>query len=269
MDGDSVQPPTGKARRLGAADFSWAERLLLRLSKDPASVTATAHYAEPTTQWTLDTALSELRDAFPGFDWLVIGKRVLDYGCGDGFQSAALARLGAQYVRGVDIASQRMEHGRRLAGDAPNISFGSEVDGAFDVAISLNSFEHFPEPEKNLKALAAAVHPGGKILVTFGSPWLSPYGSHINFFTHFPWVNIVFSEKTVFNVRSLYRDDGSRSYMPDMNKMTVRRFERIIAASGLKVEFLEYKAIRNLPLTKIPGLRELFINRISCILTKA
>ena len=48
------------------------------------------------------------------------------------------------------------------------------VEGEFDVAISLNSFEHFPEPEKNLDDLAAAISPGGRILITFGSPWLSP-----------------------------------------------------------------------------------------------
>lgn len=250
------------------ADFTMAEKLLAFFSKDPATVPATAHYAEPTTQWNLASALSELRAAFPGFDKMIAGKRVLDYGCGDGFQSVAMAKQGAALVRGIDIAPQRMAHGRRLAGDTPNVAFGPFDAGSFDIAISLNSFEHFPEPERNLAELAEAVIPGGKILITFGSPWLSPYGSHMNFFTSFPWVNIVFSEKTVFRVRSLYRSDGSSSYYPDMNGMTVRRFEHIIAASGLAVEYCRYDAVKGLPLTKIPVLRELFINRISCILVK-
>ena len=251
-----------------AADFTLAERLLAALSKDPAAISSVGHYSEPTTQWDLDTALSELRSAFPHFDALIRNKRVLDYGCGDGFQSVAMAREGAAAVMGVDISPQRLEHGKRLAGDAANVSFGTRAQGCFDVAISLNSFEHFPEPERDLQALADSIVPGGQILITFGSPWLSPYGSHMNFFTTFPWVNIVFSEKTVFRVRSLYRNDGSTSYVPDMNKMTVRRFERIIAASGLKKAYWNYKAIKRLPLTRIPILRELFINRISCVLTK-
>lgn len=251
-----------------AADFTLAERVLARLSKDPADVPATSHYAAPTTQWNLDTALSELRAAFPRFNEIIRGRRVLDYGCGDGFQSVAMARGGAGSVLGIDISAQRLEHARKLAGDTPNVTFGHRPEATYDVAISLNSFEHFPEPERNLREIAGAVAAGGKILITFGSPWLSPYGSHMNFFTHVPWVNILFSEKTVFKVRSLYRDDGSTSYVPDMNKMTVARFERIIAASGLKVEYRHYEAIRRLPLTWVPVMRELFINRISCILTK-
>ncbi len=255
-------------RAPSGADFTLAERVLAHFSKDPADVPVTSHYAEPTAQWNLDTALSELRAAFPRFNDIIRGRRVLDYGCGDGFQSVAMAREGAGSVLGIDISPQRLEHARKLAGDTPNVSFGHRPEGTYDVAISLNSFEHFPEPERNLRELAGAVAAGGKILITFGSPWLSPYGSHMNFFTHVPWVNILFSEKTVFKVRSLYRDDGSSSYFPDMNKMTVARFERIVAASGLKVEYRHYEAIRRLPLTWMPVMRELFINRISCILTK-
>ncbi len=91
----------------------------------------------------------------------------------------------------------------------------------------------------------------------------------MNFFTHFPWVNVVFSEKAVFAVRQLYRDDASRGYLPGINKMTIRRFEKILGASGLYVVSLEYKAVKNLPvLSHIPAVREFFINRVNCILTK-
>jgi hypothetical protein len=90
----------------------------------------------------------------------------------------------------------------------------------------------------------------------------------MNFFTHVPWVNVLFSERTVFQVRRLYRDDLSRTYIPGVNKMTIGRFERIIEKSGLKVVSLEYKAVKNLPaLTRIPGAREFFINRVNCVLT--
>lgn len=39
------------------------------------------------------------------------------------------------------------------------------------------------------------------LLITFGCPWLSPYGSHMHFFTKMPWINVFFSETTVMRVR--------------------------------------------------------------------
>lgn len=251
------------------ATFSWPERLLYSFSKNPKDVFSAGGYVKPTAQWTAATALAELVQEFPDFKLMIRGKRVLDYGCGDGFQSVAMAQEGAAFVLGVDIERERLDHGRRMARGLANVVFAEAARGEFDVAISLNSFEHFPEPERNLRDLAASIAPGGKILITFGSPWLSPYGSHMNFFTHFPWVNVVFSEKTVFAVRRLYRDDASRGYLPGINKMTIRRFEKIVDASGLQVVSLEYKAVRNLPvLSHIPAFREFFINRVNCILTK-
>lgn len=251
------------------AGFTFPERLLHFFSKDPSQIFSATGFARATRQWTVASALKELIAEFPDFKTIIGGKRVLDYGCGDGFQSVAMAKEGAAFVLGVDIIAQRLEHGRHMARGLNNVAFATKVDGVFDVAISLNSFEHFPEPAQNLADLAASIKPGGRILITFGSPWLSPYGSHMNFFTEFPWVNVLFTEKAVFNVRQLYREDDSRSYVPAMNKMTIARFEKIIADSGLKVESLEYKAVKNVPvLAHIPFLREFFINRVNCILTK-
>ena len=251
------------------SEFGWGERVLYAFSKNPRDVFASGGYARPTTQWTVGNALKELVTEFPTFTSMIRGRRVVDYGCGDGFQSIGMAKAGAAFVLGVDIERARLDHGRRMARNVPNVRFADRPQGEFDVAVSLNSFEHFPRPEENLAELADAIAPGGKILITFGSPWLSPYGSHMNFFTPFPWVNVVFTERTVFKVRQLYRDDSSRGYLPTINKMTIRRFEQIIAASGLEVISLEYKAVKNLPvLSHIPGVREFFINRVNCILTK-
>jgi SAM-dependent methyltransferase len=243
--------------------------LLYSFSKDPENAFRAGSYVKPTAQWTPSTALRELVAEFPALKSMIHGKRVLDYGCGDGFQTVAMAEAGAAFVLGVDIAPQRLNHGRRMARGLSNVVFSPVVHGDFDVVISLNSFEHFPEPEKNLDDLAAAITPGGLILITFGSPWLSPYGSHMNFFTHFPWVNVVFPEKTVFAVRRLYRDDRSRGYLPTINKMTIGRFERILEKSGLVIVSLKYRAVKNLSaLSHIPGIREFFINRVTCALTK-
>lgn len=250
--------------------FTVPERILAFFSKDPELVFCGRDWQHRTRQWTDETALSELLSAFPDLPTLIRNKRVIDYGCGDGFQTVALYKAGAAEAIGVDIVAERLEHGRRMAASLDNVSFRTSAVGAdADVAISLNAFEHFPDPAENLRELAAAVRPGARILITFGSPWLSPYGAHMNHFTHFPWVHLVFSEKTVYRVRDLYRDDGDRSYVPAMNKMTISKFERVIGESGLAVERLEYRAVRKISfLVHVPMLRELFINRVICVLRK-
>jgi SAM-dependent methyltransferase len=253
-----------------ARTFTWRERVLAAFSRDPTTIFLPADgYDRPTNEWNADNALSLLRREFPDLDTIVRGKRVLDYGCGDGFQSIALAQAGAAVVMGVDIEAHRLEHGRRMAQGLTNVTFGVEPKGVFDLAISLNSFEHFPMPERNLAELAAAICQGGKIFIAFGPLWLSPYGAHMYFFTPIPWVHLLFFERTVFKVRQLYREDGAETYSPGLNKMTVRRFERIIAASGLRTEHRIYHTVKRLPaVAKVPWLRELVINQVTCILAK-
>ncbi len=90
-------------------------------------------------------------------------------------------------------------------------------------------------------------------------------------FTLLPWVNLLFSEKTVMKVRSRYRSDGAIKYEDvesGLNKMTVKRFERIIQSSNLSVESYFLRGFKNWHfLTHFPLLRELFTQQVGCILT--
>lgn len=55
-------------------------------------------------------------------DWLV-GKRVLDAGCGSGRYSVALASHGAAEIEAIDISESGLAHARKMARDFPNIAF--------------------------------------------------------------------------------------------------------------------------------------------------
>lgn len=262
---------TANRQKAIISSFNIPERILYLFSKPPHAAFRPRGYAQMSGEWNLANALSTLEAAFPDFGRLIHGKRVLDYGCGEGFQSVAMRRRGASTVHGIDIHEGQLRHAREVAKGVEGITFSTELPppGSVDVVVSQNSFEHFPQPEKNLAEMADALRAGGEILICFGPPWLAPYGSHMHFFTTLPWVNVLFSERTVHRVRSLYRVDGAMTYGPSLNKMTLRKFERLIEASGLEVVSRKYRPVRSLPfVTQVPYLREFLTNEVSCILRK-
>ena len=250
------------------------ERVLLALSRSPAA----GDYAAAAREPTVDDALDNLRRRFPDLAELVRGKRVLDFGCGAGWQAAALAREGAARVVGVDSNPRTLARARALAarlgigGDRLGFAetIAPDMRGAFDVVVSQDAMEHFGDPEGALRQMASALAPGGRLLVTFGPPWYAPSGSHMHFFTRVPWVNLLFPERTVMAVRARFRADGARRYEEvesGLNRMSLARFERVVARSGLRVERRRYACVRGLdPLGRVPLLRELFVNNVSCVL---
>ncbi len=245
-----------------------SERLLLSLSHEPT--------ADSGNNGSLESALALLNLAFPGFEDEIAGKRILDFGCGDGYQSAAMALRGAGYILGLDTNPPTLDRARRLAADMSlgNVDFREKLDendrGAFDIVISQNSMEHFPDPAAVLQEMKSALRPDGRLLITFGPPWLSPYGSHMSFFTRIPWANIIFSESTVMKVRSRYIGDGAMRYEEvtgGLNKMTVSKFERLVRQCGLRLTYRRYRCIKGLDfLASLPAARELFVNHVSCVL---
>jgi SAM-dependent methyltransferase len=132
--------------------------------------------------------------------------------------------------------------------------------------------EHFPDPADALRQMERLLKPTGRILITFGEPWLSPWGSHMQFFCKVPWLNLWFSERTIMTVRSLYRQDGATRYEDvesGLNKMTLQKFERIVRDSGLVMEHRRYRCLKGLDFLARTPLRELFVNQINCVLAPA
>lgn len=251
------------------------ESILRYFCRSPRLGDYSKDYCEEPTR----SALSLLREEYPELTRLVNGKCVVDFGCGEGHESIALAKEEHCVVLGLDtnpgvLASAKVNAERAALGDEV-VQFldrpKKEMVGSFDVVISQNSMEHFPDPESIIADMKALVRPDGLLLITFGPPWLAPYGSHMHFFCKLPWLNILFSERTVMNVRALYRTDGARRYIDvesGLNMMTLKKFESLLARSGLVIRFRKYSCVKGQDwLANIPMIRELFVNRVSVILT--
>jgi SAM-dependent methyltransferase len=250
-----------------------SEKLLLLLSRKPGVDDGEAAPEE----WTVENALSQLYVAFPDFLSRLPGRRVLDFGCGTGYQSTALARNGAKRVVGVDTNTTHVQRARQLAekmGLGDQVTFtdhlGDSLKGRFDIVVSQNSFEHFRDPAGALAQMRAALAKEGSIFLTFGPLWFSPYGSHMHFFCKVPWLNLVFSENAIMKVRRHYIDDGAARYEDvegGLNQMSVAKFERIVAASELRIQYKRYRTTKGLAfLGRLPGAREFFVNEIDAIL---
>jgi len=250
------------------------EKLLLKCSKTAEQINNQNHFNESS-----QTALLLLERVYTNFADEVRGKLVCDFGCGVGQQCIALAHSGARRVLGVDNNPRRISEAKKIvmtqAGPyAPQIEFSEGIEsshqGQFDVVISQNSMEHFSDPAATLDQMKLLLNPAGRLLVTFGPPWYAPYGAHMQFFTQVPWVHLLFSEKSIMNVRKRYRQDGAEKFEEvesGLNKMSVAKFERLIKESGLKIVFKNYQGVRGLGFLKnIPVIRELCINHVSVAL---
>jgi SAM-dependent methyltransferase len=107
------------------------------------------------------------------YEWIgarVIGKRVLDMACGEGYGSAVLAR-GAESVLGVDANPEAFEHAR-LRYTAQNVHFERgmvENHGeprSYDAVVFLQTIEHVHDPVAVLRNLRSLLADGGAAYVS-------------------------------------------------------------------------------------------------------
>jgi SAM-dependent methyltransferase len=92
--------------------------------------------------------------------------RLLDYGCGTGFNLPLLAGFGESWA--ADVSGPEAAPLRRLAG-AAWIDLGSDLTphhGRFDVLTALDVLEHLDDDVDGLRTMRALLRPRGQILLT-------------------------------------------------------------------------------------------------------
>jgi SAM-dependent methyltransferase len=244
-----------------------------------------SHFSKPPAQEGhssasgLDQARLSLLPLFSGWPDSIQNRTILDIGSGEGWQSLAFGEAGAKKVVGIDIEPDKVERCRARArerGLADRVFFETQIpvecQKSCDYILSRDSMEHYQDPQAILEVMKTCLAPKGQIVISFGPTWFSPYGAHMNYFLPIPWVHLFFSEKSIMQVRSLFRSDGATRYQDvpgGLNRMSVSKFERLVQRCGLKIAQMNYRCVRGKNwLGKIPVARELFINEISCRLER-
>lgn len=111
----------------------------------------------------------------------VVGKRVLDLGCGTGRHSFAMARAGA-HVISADLAEDEVKQTQewldamRLKGEIPdgtatlpmraNAYSLPYASGSFDVVVISEVLEHLPRDTTAMAEIERVLAPGGELIVT-------------------------------------------------------------------------------------------------------
>ncbi|WP_155372862.1 class I SAM-dependent methyltransferase [Catellatospora vulcania] len=101
-------------------------------------------------------------------------ERVLDVGCGDGYVTRLLAaRVPAGSVLGVDPSPRMIEAAHAADDQLTNVSFevGDVTTMAygpdFDLVVSFNALHWVADQQTAYRHIAAALNPGGRVLVQF------------------------------------------------------------------------------------------------------
>jgi SAM-dependent methyltransferase len=213
----------------------------------------------------------------------------VDLGCGLGGKSVYVAERGPERLVGLDIREVNVRAARAFAStrgitnayfttaDAARLPLG---DGAVDLVVTTDTFEHFPEPAPVVAEIARVLRPGGRLAALFG-PFGSPLGSHLYEKIYVPWCHVLFAREALAEaIREIARRRGARMdaedaaeearvaeeqiayYDADVNRMSLRRFARLLRSEPRLAVRVWRKhtpdKLRGLsPLLRAPGLDEL------------
>ena len=177
--------------------------------------------------------------------------RVLEVGCAEAGVLKAFVEAG-HHGTGIELEPHRAALAREFladdiaAGRAEVHTFNVyDVDPAdfagFDAIILKDVIEHIPEQERMVPRLAEFLAPGGQIFFGF-PPWMMPFGGHqqiasSRLLSKLPWVHLLPRSAYARVVAAAGERAHIREELADIRatRITVERFERIVAEAGLHV----------------------------------
>lgn len=226
---------------------------------------------------------------------IIIGKNILDIGCGAAGKSLYYANEGAEFVTGIDVVARYEKDANALAdkkglshkfrfvlGDAAALPFEDET---FDTIIMNDAMEHVDNPSAVIGECLRVLKKGGRLFANF-PPYNHPFGAHLSDAISMPWVHLFFSDKALIKAYKelameypdgadrisfrISKDEKGREYFSYINKMTLRRFKKIAEPFSENIIYYNEEPLRDAlaPFAKLPLLKELFVKMAVCVFEK-
>ena len=144
------------------------------INADPAELAKFSELAH--RWWDPESEFRPLHQINPlRLEWIIglaplVGKKVLDVGCGGGILADSMARKGAD-VTGIDLSTKalRIAQLHAIETQTPSVQYreisaealASEQPSQFDVVTCMEMLEHVPDPASIVRSCAQLVKPGG------------------------------------------------------------------------------------------------------------
>jgi SAM-dependent methyltransferase len=225
------------------------------------------------TDWRRRQLEAQFHDHFGGVS--LKGKAVLDFGCGTGQLCLLAAGAGAARVEGVDLRETDIAQARCRAADQdlpvrPSFAVARDEahidypDSSFDLILCFDTVEHIYQYRAIIREWYRILRPGGRILIWW-QPYYHPWGHHLEVKIPLPWAHVLFSKRTLsetcdrvhampeYRPRLWDLDEhghplplapGVPEHLGGVNGLTIRKFERLCRAQGLRISRREAHAFR-------------------------
>ena len=230
------------------------------------------------------------------FDLNIIGKDVLDLGCGHGGRTVYYKQLGARSVACIEIAQpmvgEALAFARKMGVEIDaRVGCGEQIpflDSSFDAITSYDVFEHVESVERTLAECHRVLRGGGTLYAAFPPYYHPTGGSHLHgYLSSSPAPNLLFSTDVLQQAIEMILDERGTvdrpprrvtDPLPSVNGTTVAGFLKTLGATAFSKQQVTLQPLKysRLPMlewipklgVKLPLVREVCTSRIMCVFTK-